>query len=561
MNIYPGPLVKIPLSTKLKSKSLKFGITLMLLFCVSAIITSVLTMKVSNMTLKSGLMAQEAEELIFELDEFLFQYRSLYTNTSDEVEFRKRVSKMAISLKEFAVKTEIGKDRIANIINLTGSLSKENLSLVIPKIESEIEKLKTAEVKLYRETIETWRSRSNFLNLSIVGLQAFTLILVAGAFLQHLSYLDQKRMAAEAIEELAKLVETTHECILAIDPEGKIKRWNSGSERTFGISETAALDRDFRDLAASAESREKLDDYISRKVNVSSEEIELRRSDDSFFNAAISLSPVLNERGEVKAITIIARDISEQVEQRREQADFIASITHDLKNPLIANNQVLKLIAENTFTEDKKEEALSKVINSNNDMIEIFSSMLEVYKINAGVLKSQLMAVDLPGLIVRQVDSFSHQAETKKIGLQYQVQSSEGEYYTDPLLVQKILSNLIDNAIKYSDANSSITVSTAENDEWVSISVSDQGKGISLEQKENLFRFTPKLSTEQNSGGSSVGLYLCHKLALELGGEIRYVPRVPRGSKFELVIPCKKVLGKEISEEITPESDISSTPV
>lgn len=535
-----------------QTKSFRFGIIAMLLLSVCTILTSILTINVSNMILNSSRLAQSIEEFIADIDDCWYRYQSLEENFS-QVDLEHTTSRLV----ESAARHSVGGSQLKTINDLSRGLNRSNGNHIIPKICLELTNLRKVEIELYRKAIEEWSNRANFFNWLIIGLQILTLVLVSTAFINHFKFLGERRKSVEANLELARLVETSHDAILSLDSEGRIKRWNPASETAFARQEQDLLNIHIQVLAANEDSRARLDKLAREGSFYGNEEIEFNKGDASSFVASVSASPVRNELNEVVSTTIVAKDVTEQAKLRQEQSDFIASLTHDLKNPLIANNQILQLITNGDIDSEKHMSLLSKVIQSNGEMIETFSSMLELYKINAGVFRAKPMPVEVSGLIYRLIQTYAHQAEAKGIEVFVKCGELREMYFIDPLLVQKVIGNLIDNAIKYSEANSRIQITVDQNADFLSFKIADEGKGINQEQIDNLFSLTNNRRLELSSGSSNIGLYLCFKLSKELGGELSYAPGIPMGSTFELRIP-EKVVSLE-NRKRSLESECSTT--
>lgn len=546
-------------------KSEKLSTVAVISCCVFIIVTSFLTINISSSLFSSSASAQSAEELIVEIDEYWFQCK----NIAEEIkvngfEEREKLESLVESankrFERIASEGGVNSSRVSKILALSKNLLVDDSRTTMKAIEDNLVSLRKEEVGLFREAINSWNDRASMLTYFILGIQILVFLLMVMSVLVITRYFDEKRKTIQAKGELARLVETSHESIFSLAKDGSILSWNEGSERMFGYSNDEVSGLDFQCLFATG-SDIPAENLLAKLSMKTVREIHLKKKDGTTFFAAVSFSPVLDSKGSIESMTVVSRDVSEQVIIRSEQADFIASLTHDLKNPLIANNQVLTLVKEEDLTNSKKLHLLEKVINSNQDLIEMFSSMLELYKINSGAFQPNVMPVDFGSLIKLVTESHSHQAEASAITLVIRLDSPNTKFVADPLLVRKILSNLIDNAIKHSKSGSSVLVSFATDNERIKISVEDEGSGVSPKDTQKLFTFSGYSKDKSRPGGSSIGLYLAQKLAQIQQGSLSYAAREPRGSTFELSLPANPYTEDERNSLPSPSIQLKNDSI
>ena len=145
--------------------------------------------------------------------------------------------------------------------------------------------------------------------------------------------------------------------------------------------------------------------------------------------------------------------------QQRE--DFVAALTHDLKNPLMGGTRILEHIVGGSVEAERHSEILLQVIESNKNMLLMIWNMLDVYKKDAGALVPVQEAVDITALLRNCLGEFSFVIREKNIALIYDFADGLPEVHTDRILLRRVLANLIDNAVKFTPNDGQLTVQAA----------------------------------------------------------------------------------------------------
>ena len=235
-------------------------------------------------------------------------------------------------------------------------------------------------------------------------------------------------------------------------------------------------------------------------------------------------------------------EILTQVEELK--TNFLSLVTHDLKTP-VARIQglaevLLRKSAERLIDRDK--ETLNAIINSTDELNRFISSILELSKVESNKLQLQKESRDINQLIERLVENFKAQTRARNVKL---VATLEPLFpiRIDSGLISKVISNLIDNAIKYSPSGSEVRVESRElNDEsgaWVEIKITDQGIGMTAEELENLFTrfYRAKNDTTTLIAGTGLGLYLTKFFVEAHKGRVEVESEKGVGSTFKLFLP------------------------
>ena len=241
-------------------------------------------------------------------------------------------------------------------------------------------------------------------------------------------------------------------------------------------------------------------------------------------------------------------ELEKQLRQAKNQAEesdrlksaFLANLSHEIRTPMngiIGFSDLLQM--ENILPEDRKE-YVSLIKQSSNQLLNIINDIIDISKIESGQVDVNVSTFDINSVLKEQYAFFRKQAEGKGIQLEKVVPSDiEVRLITsDEIKLRQILTNLISNAIKFTDIGTVTFGYDVKGDE-LQFSVEDTGAGIDEEGVMNVFeRFWQSKRNSPNKGGTGLGLAITKAYVELLGGEINVSSIAGAGTKFEFVIPA-----------------------
>jgi len=234
------------------------------------------------------------------------------------------------------------------------------------------------------------------------------------------------------------------------------------------------------------------------------------------------------------------------------KTSFLASVSHDLLQPLHATRLTLSVLNEDLHTK-ASQELLHRADRSLKTLEEIIKTLLDLSKLDAGVSKPAIRGVALTGLLDELFAEFAPAAANR--GLVLRRRGEPGNVDTDPLLLRRILQNLLSNAIRYT-RNGGVLVYCIEQATHVRIDVADTGPGIRKDRHAAIFeefqRDHPGIGDEPGFG---LGLAIVRRLAGAMGHEIRLWSRTGFGSVFSILVPLA-----QDGETIASEGEIPPPP-
>lgn len=243
------------------------------------------------------------------------------------------------------------------------------------------------------------------------------------------------------------------------------------------------------------------------------------------------------------------RDISKQRQEEavtrrlallEQREDFTATLTHDLKNPLIGTNQILELMLNNTLGSINSQQAdlLAQIKNSNTHLLNLIQNLTEVYRFEHQTSTYFKHMIDIIPIINSCITEIGILAKSKNVSVSIETPHKEWIINADGLAFRRVIQNLLDNAIKFSSDGGTVTVRLCGNAHMTVIEVQDYGFGISPKDQPNLFqRFVQGRTGRKHSTGTGLGLYLCKQIIEAHNGEISCESVLGVGTTFKIVLP------------------------
>jgi len=254
-----------------------------------------------------------------------------------------------------------------------------------------------------------------------------------------------------------------------------------------------------------------------------------------------------------------AKAYTELLLKSKEQ--FMLSLTHDLKSPLSSIVGFTGIMQADVSVLPRHQKYLQNISKASTHILNLINSLLDLARLETGKLTIEHIPFNLKLLVDDIVEGFRPQSLAKNIDLQIQYNIlSSTVFISDPMRLTQILSNLISNALKFTEKGKVwITVSTIGSSEMVDqvrIDVVDTGIGISEENTRRIFDEFARVATTQQYEGTGLGLTISQKLIHLMNGTIQLESKVGEGSHFILVLPLRK--GGQL-EVISPKINVDQT--
>ena len=328
---------------------------------------------------------------------------------------------------------------------------------------------------------------------------------------------DREKMIVEYQAELIRqnkllesVINSLSDGILIVNEQGNILRATPKIIKWFGVKGNDILGKNVYDFIEidGGNTIEKLSDTDVFIKNTPT---------NNFIINSIRLS--LDDK---KRYVLLIKDITTQREIETLKEDFVATLTHDLKVPIVAEANILNFLIDGKFGEinDKQKVALLNMKSSNEELIDLVQIVLETYKIKeTGIplLKENIKLNEFLTDIVNEVQPI---AANSGLVINFTPTEKNLTVSADVMQLKRVVKNLISNAISHSNTKKDIDIKTGEISGFVTISVIDYGQGLPEEELKLIFNKYYSAAKKFRKIGTGLGLYLSQQIAKSHGGEI-----------------------------------------
>lgn len=220
-----------------------------------------------------------------------------------------------------------------------------------------------------------------------------------------------------------------------------------------------------------------------------------------------------------------------QISNSQQQQNFMMAVTHELKTPIAIAQLNLETLLKRRLDEEKQQKLITNTLQEANRLNTLCNNILLAAQLDGGAYTSTRQEINFSDLVEGCVENFSTRFPQRKI----EGKISESIYLQgEELLLQMLVNNLIENALKYSSKESPIMVSLHEINKQAQLKVIDEGVGIAKDEKEKIFEKFYRSGDERTrkTKGTGLGLYLCKKIMQSHNGYITMTDNAPQGSIF-----------------------------
>jgi PAS domain S-box-containing protein len=350
--------------------------------------------------------------------------------------------------------------------------------------------------------------------------------------------------------KLSGIINYCADGIIIIDENGNIEQANPSCENFIGISEQTLATMNFSQIAYSEKKRDFKKELKANSEVFLRDYYIINTLRDKRIPVEISFAAItLDEGEEVQKFVGVIRDVRAQKEMERLRDDFIATLTHDLRTPLLASIQTLKFFLDGSLgeLEERQKILLSTMQKSNEDLLGLVNALLEVYKYEAGKLALCKTNFVLKDLVTQSFRELELLAKNKKI--EFNLTFSPEDNLTinaDRGEIRRVITNLCGNAINYTKIEGKIDIEVREQSGDIIFSVKDNGNGIPAEDIPHLFKRFSQGTTKKRSTGTGLGLYLSRQIIEAHNGKIWLESKVNKGSEFSFLLTGVKVEEKQL---------------
>ncbi len=373
---------------------------------------------------------------------------------------------------------------------------------------------------------------------------------------QQLEDLLQAQREVEASgRKLALFAERAPIAVLEVDPKGTILEMNPAAENLFGYATAELVGRNAIHTLfppAGLEMNEtSWSQFVSGGKPITEPQVACIRRDGIEIICEFTLTPLVNDVGDLISVIAQVRDVTQQLEAERLKKEFTSTLSHELRTPLTSIIGSLQLVNAGILGEVEKDIAeLTSVAERNAQrLLDLINEVLDIEKIEAGKLTLFPETIMLEELVRESLALNKGFAERFKVRLNACGALPGVQVYADRKRLLQVLTNLISNAAKFSPEGEIVEISMTHSDAVVRVGVGDRGPGIPESFRNRIFgRFAQADSAlTRQKGGTGLGLAICKRLIEIMDGRIGFEDREGGGTVFYFELPVLSGTAQTVS--------------
>ena len=389
-----------------------------------------------------------------------------------------------------------------------------------------------------------WQTRPELLALLVVP--AATLHLAYRGVVRSAELLDE---VVSERDRLNRIVVGASNKIVLLDRDGRVAVWSPAMVRFTGIPEIEATGHLISEvLLADDPSGRHVDSlapllHASLESPVTSVEMVVGHREGGARVAQARHTILFDPHGTCTGDAILIHDITHEFEAERLKDDFLARVSHELRTPLtpIKGYAQTLLRSKGKISPERTDEALGRIVERVDHMTLLIDDVLLVARMVAGSGNVEgtmrMDSVDLVDLVEQTLPTFRSMEPERTFELI--LEPDLPHVVADQTRVTQIVANLVSNASKYSAKHETVTVAMRTEGSWITLDVTDRGRGIPPDQIDKVFERFHRLENPltMETGGIGLGLYITRGFAQAMGGTLTVTSKVGEGSTFTLRLP------------------------
>jgi NtrC-family two-component system sensor histidine kinase KinB len=358
--------------------------------------------------------------------------------------------------------------------------------------------------------------------------------IMAEALRQHQATNIDELLAGQ--QRLQAVLDSIDDGLLMIDRQGRLEHLNPVAQRQLGWDENR-----LGQGLGTALQRPELDEQLYMTLRGASlerapEDLSIEVDGESRL-LTYSLTPVSHTKGHILGAVMVLHDVTEQRAFERVRSEFVLRASHELRTPVTGMHMAFGLFRERAhFAPDSREADLLDTVNEEMQrLMQLINDLLNFSRYQNGLQKLTLAPCAIDTLLEQARQRFNEQAEEQNIVLLVEMQDPMPHLHADHAQLDRVLDNLLDNALRHTPKNGLIRLQARRHGERVIVSVEDNGEGIAYGQQGRIFE--PFVQVGRKKGGAGLGLALCKEIVQLHGGRIGVYSRPGQGTQFYMALP------------------------
>jgi PAS domain S-box-containing protein len=373
---------------------------------------------------------------------------------------------------------------------------------------------------------------------------------VASAFMRTIRYAIERHRLRQALHtsetRYRDLFENASDALVSFTTEGKIIAVNRGLETMLGWTRDELIGQPYGKLLtppSAAQLEERLVDIVRQgllSVQTPIIEIDAVRKDGTIVPVEVRDDALYNEQWKLAGVMVMARDMTVRKELERRRTEFLAMLSHDIKNPLsvlIGYADYLQQEA-NEHSVVKSVEVLPWIKSSGLTILSLVNNYLDLSRIEDQQLILAHEPLGINDLLRRIGHQYEGEALHRKIRFELSLEPRLPLVAGDPVALDRVFTNLVYNALKFTPNGGQVTVRSVRRGDEVVVAITDSGPGIIQEEIPLLFEKYRRSAGTRRKDGMGLGLFIVKTLVERLNGRVEVESVVGSGTEFRVVLPA-----------------------
>ncbi|MFA5353657.1 MAG: ATP-binding protein [Thermodesulfovibrionales bacterium] len=325
-----------------------------------------------------------------------------------------------------------------------------------------------------------------------------------------------------------------------VDKDGIIIDFNAAAERMTGYSREEVIGKSHLQIIHGASDRDvcPLFTYVlNRHEQTVATETTMEKKGGDIVTISVTVSPFFDEKGDFIGGIELFRDITELKKLERERQSLLSMFAHDMKNPVIISSGFIQRLLKGKagpMTDEQKDYCLL-VMEELNKVQEMIADFLEFSRFETTEYKPVLLPYDIETALRKHIEAAEVEADKKNLSISFvKPETALPPLPADAMLMGRVIANLIDNAIKYSDQGGTVAIKLSDEGTEVLVEVADKGIGISAEHLPYIFDAFYRAT--RDTKGSGLGLSIAKTIVEAHGGKLWAESTPGRGSTFSFTL-------------------------
>jgi len=326
-----------------------------------------------------------------------------------------------------------------------------------------------------------------------------------------------------------------------VDKDGIIMDFNSAAESITGYRRDEVIGKPHVEFLHGVSARDScpvVRHALLRKEQAIAAETTIRKKSGEQVTLSVTTFPLIDDDGDLSGAVEIFRDVSDAKRRERERNNILAMFAHDMKNPVTTSGGFLSRLLSGKAGEltEKQQSYLETIREELYKVSDLLADFLEFSRVEAKAYVPVPRSFNMEKDLRRNIEAAKIEADKKGITILITVaEKISSAILADPAMIDRVIANLLDNAMAYTDSGGSISVTLTENESDIVVSIADTGRGIPEDKLPYIFDAFYRIG--QDTKGSGLGLFIAKSIIEAHRGKIRVESTQGKGCTFLFTLP------------------------